>query len=196
MKKSIIFLIVIAFLSCKRKDYHSEIALDQNNIESLSLGDNSNSIINSDESLNKKDSIRMSARIVGIKDGDTVEALYNNQLLINVRLAHIDAPEKRGKQPFGAKSKKALSDLCFNKNVTLVSLGRGQFDRNGRLIAVIKGENNLNINMQMVRLGMAWHYKKYSKSKIYADLEQKAKNEKVGLWQDAHPVAPWDWRRR
>lgn len=50
--------------------------------------------------------------------------------------------------------------------------------------------------MQMVRLGMAWHYKKYSKSKVYADLEQKARNEKIGLWNDAHPIAPWNWRRR
>ena len=51
-------------------------------------------------------------KIIGVKDGDTVEGLYY-QFPINIRLEHIDAPEKR--QPFGTKSKEKLSDLCFGK---------------------------------------------------------------------------------
>ena len=47
-----------------------------------------------------------------------MEVLYE-ETPIKIRLAHIDCPEKRGKQPFGNNAKVALSDLCFGQNVTV-----------------------------------------------------------------------------
>ncbi|WP_316755488.1 thermonuclease family protein [Pedobacter aquatilis] len=46
----------------------------------------------------------------------------------------------------------------------------------------------------MVKLGMAWHFKKYSSDSVYAKLENIARKKKVSLWQDSTAVAPWDWR--
>lgn len=42
---------------------------------------------------------------------------------------------------------------------------------------------------------MAWHFKKYSTDVTYARLEVQARRKKTGLWQDAHAIAPWDWRK-
>ncbi|WP_027377336.1 thermonuclease family protein [Kaistella palustris] len=135
----------------------------------------------------------LKAKVIGIKDGDTVEVLYY-QLPIVVRLEHIDAPEK--KQPFGMVSKQKLSDLCFGKEVTLISTGKkGNYDARGRLIAEIILNDKTNINKEMVKSGLAWHYKKYSSSLEYARLEDAARRNKIGLWRDKHWVAPWDFRR-
>ncbi|MDL5514308.1 thermonuclease family protein [Arenibacter sp. M-2] len=133
----------------------------------------------------------LKGKIIRILDGDTVEMLYG-ELPIKLRLEHIDAPEKRGKQPFGNRAKLAISDLCFGQMVKIRS--DGKFDRNGRLIGVIFNKDSLNVNKEMVRLGMAWHFKKYSDDMSYDELEREARASKVGLWKDPNPIAPWDYR--
>ena len=50
------------------------------------------------------DQLTLKVKVIGVKDGDTVEVLYY-QLPMVVRLEHIDAPEK--KQPFGTVSKQS-----------------------------------------------------------------------------------------
>ncbi|MDO5654610.1 MAG: thermonuclease family protein [Flavobacteriaceae bacterium] len=149
-------------------------------------------------SLSTKDSLRISAKIVGITDGDSVDALYNGELLLKIRLAHIDAPEKRGNQPFWQKSKQKLSDLCFGQIVILTAKlnknGTFESDRNGRMIATIYNQNQENVNMQMVKSGMAWHFKKYSADSRYHKLEQQARQSKLGIWSDKNPIPPHDFR--
>ena len=132
-----------------------------------------------------------SAKVIGISDGDTMEILYKN-VPTKIRLAHIDCPEKRGKQPFGNNAKIALSDLCFGRIVTVKGK---KYDRYKRLIAVVINDRNQNVNQEMIKLGMAWHFTKYSKDPIYAKLEKEARKNRVGLWQDKNPIAPWNFRK-
>jgi len=132
------------------------------------------------------------AKVIRILDGDTMEVLYQNQPL-KIRLAHIDCPEKRGHQPFGTKAKQALSDLCFGQ---IVSVQGQKYDRYKRLIAVVINRKKQIVNQEMIKQGMAWHFKKYSGDPLYAQLENTARKNKVGLWQDAAAVAPWEWRGR
>lgn len=131
------------------------------------------------------------AKIIRILDGDTVEILYG-KLTIKLRLEHIDAPEKRGKQAYGNTAKKVLSNLCFGQMVTITSTG--EFDRYGRLIGEIFNDQGLNVNKEMVHLGMAWHFKKYSDDTNYDALEKEARNSKRGLWKEPNAIAPWDFR--
>lgn len=138
--------------------------------------------------------VSLKMKIIGVKDGDTVEGLYY-QFPMNIRLEHIDAPEK--KQPFGTKSKEKLSELCFGKTVTMVSNGKnGSYDSRGRIIAEIILADGTNVNKEMVKSGLAWHYKKYSTNQEYAKLEDFAKKAKVGLWSDKSSVSPWSFRGR
>ena len=141
----------------------------------------------------QQNQVVLKMKIIGVKDGDTVEGLYY-QFPINIRLEHIDAPEKR--QPFGTKSKEKLSELCFGKNVTIISNGRnGNYDSRGRLISEIILEDGTNVNKEMVKSGLAWHYKKYSSNLEYARLEELAMKNKVGLWSDPNAVSPWSFRK-
>lgn len=130
-----------------------------------------------------------SGKVVGVKDGDTVEVLYQGKA-IRVRLAHIDCPEKG--QPYGSRAKEFASDFCFSQVVRVVQTEKP--DRYGRLIAeVFLGSQCLN--KELVRAGLAWHFVKYSSDAGYARLEREARSRRVGLWSEPRAVAPWDWRK-
>jgi micrococcal nuclease len=53
----------------------------------------------------------------------------------------------------------------------------------------------VDINLQTVKKGLAWHYRKYSKSPELSKAEAEAKASKKGLWADPNPTAPWDFRK-
>lgn len=131
-------------------------------------------------------------KVIGIKDGDTFVLLIDGKEQ-TVRFAHIDCPEK--KQPFGNKAKQFVSDLSFGNYVTLEINPKNKYDRNKRLIAEIILEDGRNLNKELVKNGLAWHFKKYSDSDEYAQLEIKARNNKIGIWSEPNPIAPWDWRK-
>lgn len=129
-------------------------------------------------------------KIIGVKDGDTVVLLVDNKP-VTVRLEHIDCPEKN--QPFGMQAKKFASDLCFGRTAEVI--GNGKKDRNGRVLGEVFCQNQ-NLGKALVRSGLAWHFKRYSKNAAYALLETAARERKIGLWKDPDAMAPWLWRKR
>lgn len=132
------------------------------------------------------------AKVIAVKDGDTIEVLYENNPII-VRLAHIDCPEIKKHQPFGQAAKKFTSDICFGQTVTIQN--EGKFDRYKRLLAVVINNKNENVNKALVKAGFAWHFLKYSTDTSYRNLEAIARKSKIGLWADENPTPPWKWRK-
>ena len=130
-------------------------------------------------------------RVVGVTDGDTITVLDEQNQQHRVRLAEIDAPE-RG-QPWGDRSKQALSVLVFGKSV---SVQQTDTDRYGRVVARVFSDGD-NINRAMVRDGHAWAYRQYLTDETLIATEARARRERAGLWSmsDAQTVAPWLWRR-
>jgi len=129
-------------------------------------------------------------KVIKIKDGDTIEILFNGKP-ITIRFAHIDCPEK--KQAFGNVAKKFTADKCFGQIVTIVS--DKKFDRHKRLIGEVINEKGENVNKELVKAGLAWHFLKYSTDKSYSYLETTARQNKIGLWVESNPTPPWDWRK-
>ncbi len=142
------------------------------------------------QTANKHKNTSTSYKVIGIKDGDTIDLLMEGKKQ-TIRLEHIDCPEKN--QPFGNRAKQRIAELCFGKNVT-ISLPF-KYDRNRRIIATVYLNNEINVNQELVRNGLAWHFKKYSNNQEYASLEIAARKKHLGLWKDPHPMAPWDWRK-
>jgi micrococcal nuclease len=129
-------------------------------------------------------------KVVKIKDGDTLELLSPDHQNITVRLAEIDCPEKS--QAFGQAAKQFTADLCFGKMVKLVG---NQHDRYGRTVGQIVLEDGRNVNYEIVKNGYAWQYRAYSKDMELAVLEQHARENHLGLWQDTNPTPPWNFRK-
>lgn len=138
----------------------------------------------------------LSGRVVGVTDGDTVTVLDASNGQWKVRLMGIDAPEKN--QAFGQRSKQHLSDLVFDKQVTIEYSKK---DKYGRTIGKILVDGD-DANLEQIKAGMAWHYKQYQKEQTpsdqsrYSNAEDQAREGKVGLWADSDPTPPWDFRHR
>lgn len=145
--------------------------------------------------------------VVGVSDGDTLTArcgTVGNYEQIKVRFNGIDAPEK--KQPFGERAKQALSDLVYMKDV---ALDCPKTDRYGRSVCRVMvapasapaGPKTLDAGLAMITVGMAWWYRAYAREQTpqergqYEFAETEARAKRVGLWADAEPVPPWDWRK-
>lgn len=127
--------------------------------------------------------------VIGVTDGDTLTALCSEHRQIKVRLAEIDAPEKR--QPFGYQSKQSLSSICYGKSAEITQTAT---DRYGRTIARVQCDG-LDANSEQVRLGMAWVYDRYVKELHLYQIQDQAKTARSGLWIDDAPVPPWEWRK-
>lgn len=133
--------------------------------------------------------------VIRVADGDTVTVLDRQKRSFRVRLAGIDAPERS--QAFGTRARQHLAALVFRKHV---SVEHEKVDRYGRIVGkvVIDG---VDVNLEMLRSGFAWHYKTYEAEQnpadraAYSHAEMDAQRARRGLWADRNPVAPWEFRR-
>ena len=127
--------------------------------------------------------------VVAVHDGDTVTVLQGREQ-VRVRLACIDAPEQG--QPFGSRARRTLADRVMRRRVALEVIDTDDY---GRTVArlLLDGED---VNLAMVRAGLAWHYRHHCPDdRALAEAEAEARRERRGLWADAQPQAPWEWRR-
>jgi len=134
-------------------------------------------------------------RVVRIADGDTITVLDGANTQHRIRLQGIDAPESH--QAFGTQSKNSLSDMIFDREVTVEY---DKIDQYGRIVGKILLDGK-DINLEQIKAGMAWHYKEYQREQsptdrdLYAHAEDEARNARRGLWADADPVEPGAFRK-
>lgn len=149
----------------------------------------------------------ISGRVVGIADGDTITVVDSTKTQHKIRLAGIDAPEKA--QAFGNVAKQRMSDMVFGKEVRVDDRKKDKYKRTIGRVWVASAEckasdcpKTLDAGMALLTMGLAWHYKQYAKEQPeeergqYSFAEYEARAKKVGLWGDAEPVPPWEWRHR
>lgn len=151
--------------------------------------------------------------VIGVSDGDTLKvrcesdraragttasapfgpplrASDRRRRTITVRLAQIDAPEKR--QAFGERSRANLALLCLRRPAGVRPIS---MDVYRRTVATVHC-GGVDVSTEQVRAGMAWVYLRGKEaSKLHA-FEYEARAGRRGLWSDAWPVPPWEWRRQ
>lgn len=137
----------------------------------------------------------LEGRVIAIQDGDTLTVLDAQHVEHRIRLMGIDAPEKR--QPWGDQSKAHLGRLTFGQTVTVDWRKR---DRYQRIVGKVLTSDGADACLAQVTAGLAWHYTKYQREQTpedreaYAAAEATARASGAGLWQDTHPIPPWEWR--
>ena len=143
------------------------------------------------------------AKVVKIIDGVTIDVLYGNNQKLRIRLLGIDAPEL--KQYFGYESSFYLNKILNGKSVAIISspdknkpYTLGYYKRViGKVVL-----NTRDINLEMIKKGMAWHFKKYKKSQpiderqSYNKAESESRKKYIGLWSEDNPLPPWKWRQQ
>ncbi len=141
----------------------------------------------------RKDTINndyISGKVIRIVDGDTYHLLTEDNQTLKIRMEGIDAPERA--MPFYRVSKDYLGKLCFGKRVKLKSTSIDQY---GRHLGFTYLEDGSELCHEMIKAGLAWHYKKYNSDEDLANLEIEARKSKKGIWSDNNPMPPWEYRR-
>lgn len=138
--------------------------------------------------------VNLTGVVVKVTDGDTVTVLDVHKEQHKIRLAGIDAPES--KQAYGEVSRKHLASLIAGQTVTVEW---SKLDKYGRKVGKIL-YNGQDANIEQIKAGLAWHYKKYEGEQslidreAYAAAEREARAKRLGLWSEPNPFPPWEWR--
>lgn len=115
-------------------------------------------------------------RATKIADGDTLSVKTAEGKGIRVRVAEIDAPEKG--DPFSKRSREALNDMVWNRDLAIRLY---DIDSYGRMVGhVFVGDTD--VGRELVRSGLAVVYCRYSTDPSLKVLEQKAREQAVGIW--------------
>jgi endonuclease YncB( thermonuclease family) len=130
-------------------------------------------------------------KVTSVIDGDTYEVDRPLGAVVKVRLWGIDAPEFD--QPYGVKARDAAVRYIARKTV---GVQVEDVDRYGRAVAQITIRGG-DLGQMLVQDGLAWHYNEYAPNATQlARLERQARNADRGLWSQASPIPPWEWRSR
>lgn len=132
-------------------------------------------------------------KVVGISDGDTITVLTAQKQQVKVRLYGVDCPES--KQAYGSRARQRTSGYVFNKQVRVQVMDT---DRYGRTVGIVTTTDGATLNRELLQDGMAWLYTAYCKAPVCNDwkrVEESARRSRTGLWADASPTAPWQFRK-
>lgn len=140
--------------------------------------------------------------VTDVQDGDSFSVRTEDGRRLRIRVSGIDAPERR--QPWSDASRRHLADLLRAGRVRIDPIKQ---DRFGRTVARVRvtdpdGGGERDVGLEQIRAGLAWHFARYAsdqgaeEARRYARAEREARAQRVGLWQEASPEAPWAWRAR
>ncbi len=124
----------------------------------------------------------LQGKAIGIADGDTLTIFDTANRRQSIRLQGIDSPEMR--QDYGEQAKQNLANLVYGRQVTIEYSKR---DNYGHVLGKVLLLDGLDVNLEQIKDGMAWHYKQYedeqSKAdrRAYARAEREARAERRGL---------------
>lgn len=132
--------------------------------------------------------------VIVVIDGDTVlfkpdHAHASGRVFLKIRLAGIDAPERD--QPYGDVSTHELAVRVLNQRVTIVPVATDVY---GRTIAHIHVAGR-EVETELVQSGFVWAASRSRHTAGLALAQHQARQARRGLWQDASPMPPWEWRR-
>jgi endonuclease YncB( thermonuclease family) len=133
-------------------------------------------------------------KVIRVSDGDTIAVLDSQNRQHKIRLAGIDAPER--KQANYATSRQHLATLTFGK---IVVVDWYKKDRYGRLVGKVEAERQ-DVGLVQLQAGQAWWFRQYAHEQSaldrsqYAVAESEARSNARGLWKNPKAVAPWEWR--
>jgi len=133
------------------------------------------------------------AQVTKVIDGDSI-VVSTETGSIQLRLWGIDTPEYR--QPFSKAAKKFTQKLLQDQTVDLIVK---DFDKYGRVVAMIRMTNGEYANELLIKSGFAWVHIYYCKEPIcekWRKFQTTASEKKLGLWREPNPVAPWIWKKK
>lgn len=131
-------------------------------------------------------------QVTAVVGGDTIKVRDEKNRQYTVRLAGLDAPEKF--QTYGQRAEDSLRELVFQRGVSV------EIARQGGPGKVLLADGK-DVNQEQLKRGCAWYDKSRAQDlpaedrEAYAAAEADARMQRVGLWRDAKPIPPWEYRK-
>ena len=143
--------------------------------------------------------------VTKIFDSDTFQVTDTRGTKVKIRLYGIDAPEtpkidiKTGRisqsgQPYGTNAQQALEEMVLDKYVRIDVMSIDQYKMTLAIVWIV----DKVINKEMIKYGWAWAYRRFLNSPYaseYISLEEQARKERRGLWEQINPQPPWEFRK-
>ncbi len=131
----------------------------------------------------------VTATVTGVQSGDLITIQEGGAAKV-VRLYGVACPETG--QPYADKAKQYVTEKVLNKEVSLEIKAT---DSEGRPVAMVIGPDYVNLNQSLLDAGLAWwDSQNAAKDAALKGLNAKALAAKSGLWSEAAPLSPWDYR--
>lgn len=145
--------------------------------------------------------------VIKVHDGDTINVRDSHGAIHKIRLHAVDAPEL--KQSHGNNAQHWLSDQILNKTIKIAVISKDRYQREvGKVLQpdpecdpTTVCDTDTDMNLKLLENGLVWWYKDYAKEQskqdkaLYSDAEQRAKEQRIGLWEEHEPTPPWTWRK-
>lgn len=135
---------------------------------------------------------KLTLKLVGVVDGDTIHVLDADGKKESVRFIGIDAPEssktrRKYVEMCGVQAKEHMVSLLSGSGTVTLEFDapQGKSDKYGRLLAYVWAENGECLNYRMVADGFAWEYTYHAPYRLQAAFRQAqsdARQGNLGLW--------------
>jgi endonuclease YncB( thermonuclease family) len=139
--------------------------------------------------------------VLDVHDGDSFTFRSEDGRRLRIRVSGIDAPENH--QPYAEQSRRHLGEMLRGRRLRIDPIKQDVFDRTVAKVWVLDADlPPADAALSLVEAGLAWHFVRYRADQPpadvprYAQAERTARARRAGLWQDAEPEAPWDFRAR
>ena len=133
-----------------------------------------------------------SGRVIDVLDGDSLIVRGPQRREHEVRLFGIDAPERH--QPFADEARRYLETLVLNEPVRVNVVDVDKYDRTVARLYLVTDDTD--VNASMIETGHAWVFRRFTGDRAWIALEENAREERIGLWVQSDPTAPWKYRKR
>ena len=133
-----------------------------------------------------------------VKDGDSYLVDVGERRPLEVRVLGIDSPEevwpgRWAAQPFGEQAKVFATKLLAGRHVRIEIRDTDSYGRSVGEVFV----DDRPVSQALVREGLAWWNPRYApRDTVLQTLQDEARAARRGLWADAAPVPPWEYRKQ
>jgi len=128
-----------------------------------------------------------SGQVQIVKDGTNI-FVKSGEKTYEVKLYGIDCPA--AEQDFSGQSKQYAEDMLKGRDVW-VDVKRLDHSRRYVSKVVVDGKD---ASVELARAGLAWYDSRVYSEPAVAGAQAEAQSMKIGIWSQARPVAPWDYR--
>ncbi len=128
-------------------------------------------------------------KVVNVIDGNTLEITDEYEEVTKFILKEVDCPEIG--QPKSEEARAFSADLILKKKVTVEVVGKDMW---GNKLIILTLKNGNLLHEALINNGLAWASLKASEE--ISGMQQQAQQNKLGIWSDEAPTAPWIYRRQ